>query len=77
MQDYGSNDYWESRYLAGVEHEWYCPPKVLMQLLPPPPGHLNAAERMAAELAGRQPTRPNAHALVLGATHPHRVCLSL
>jgi hypothetical protein len=69
VQDYGSEEYWVSRYAAGVEHEWYCPPKVLVQLLPSPPGHLNAAERMAAELAGRRPTRPIARALVLGAPH--------
>jgi hypothetical protein len=68
VQDYGSDAYWASRYAAGVEHEWYCPPKVLVQLLPSPPGHLNASERMAAEMAGRRPTRPTARALVLGAT---------
>ena len=69
-QEYGSDDYWRRRYAAGVEHEWYCPPKILLQLLPSPPGHMNAAERMAAEMSGIRPKRPTARALVLGSSPP-------
>mmetsp|Transcript_3463 Transcript_3463/g.6824 ORF Transcript_3463/g.6824 Transcript_3463/m.6824 type:complete len:280 (-) Transcript_3463:110-949(-) len=63
--EYGDPEYWKRRYLAGVVEEWYCPPKVLAQLLPKAQGQ-SAADRMMAELSGLRPTPCSAKALVLG-----------
>lgn len=65
VQEYGDPEYWKRRYLAGVVEEWYCPPKVLAQLLPKAQGQ-SAADRMMAELSGLRPTPCSAKALVLG-----------